>query len=82
MDRFSVVVLVCSTLTDGADCVADTALDVIRGPKVASSLTCGLHAQALVAGLARPLGPDEYMKILCTREPLRLADGQAEPRDE
>jgi hypothetical protein len=57
MDRFSVVVLVCSTLTDGADCVADTALDVIRGPKVASSLTCGLHAQALVAWTGPAIGP-------------------------
>jgi hypothetical protein len=68
MNSFIVVVFVCASGIGQSDCNADTALDVIRGPKVASEITCGLHGQATVASLARPIDTaHEYIKIGCHR---------------
>lgn len=68
MNSFIVVVFVCASGIGQSECNADTALDVIRGPKVSSEITCGLHGQATIASLARPLDTEhEYMKITCQR---------------
>jgi hypothetical protein len=68
MNSFIVVVFVCASGMDQSDCNADTALDVIRGPRVASEITCGLHGQATVASFARPIDTEhEYLKIACQR---------------
>ncbi len=68
MNSFIVVVFVCASGIGQSECNADTALDVIRGPRVASEITCGLHGQATVASLARPIDPEhEYIKIACQR---------------
>ena len=70
---YSILILICSTTLSHADCQADTALDVVRGPKVNSPTMCFLNAQTMVArtDLVQASGP-EYMKVVC--RPSKSAD--------
>jgi hypothetical protein len=71
---FQVLVLVCSTSLSPSDCQKTTALDVFLGPKVPNEMICGFHGQAFLAQTSLGTrGPNEYVKIRCTR----LSDGQA-----
>lgn len=68
------LILVCSINLSPSDCQADTALDVIRGPKVANAMECGMHGQAYIAQTAlMTRGTGEYLKIRCT--PSRAVQG-------
>ncbi len=86
MNSFTAMILICSMSTEGPDCSTDTAIDVIRGPDTDNPATCILHAESLVAGLARPMASDEYMKVVCRHRHTRLAeradDEEAAPRTE
>jgi hypothetical protein len=66
---FTVLILICSVTLAPQDCKRHSALDVIQGPQVANELMCGMHGQAFIAetALGTGLGPDEYIKIVCTR---------------
>jgi len=65
---YSILVLICSTALSHADCQAQTAVDVVRGPTVDSPMMCGFNAQAMIAGtdLVQNDGT-EYVKVMCTR---------------
>jgi hypothetical protein len=68
MNGYVAIALICGLGTGQVDCDDATALDVIRGPEVSNEILCGLHGQALVAQLARPLDTQtEYLKITCRR---------------
>ena len=65
---YSILVLICSTALSHADCQPKTAVDVIRGPTVDSSVMCGLNAQTMIARTDLVHGDGaEYMKVVCTR---------------
>lgn len=76
------LILICAAGVSPADCRPQLALDVIRGPDVASPMLCGLHGQAYVAesALANRRRDDEYLKIVCVKAGARtaLATGVAE----
>lgn len=75
---FQVLILVCSVNLAPADCQAETALDLINGPSVASEMMCGLHGQAYIAQSSlRPSPAGEYVKVKC----LRSAKGEVARRD-
>lgn len=62
-----ILILVCSTNLSSVECQADTALDVINGPQVASVWACGLQGQSLLAQtatLGRAHG--DFVKIVCS----------------
>lgn len=69
MQLIYVVVLVCSSAVARPDCQVETAIDVLVAPEVWTAASCGLQAQAYVAGsgLARNMEEGRYLKILCTR---------------
>lgn len=63
---FQVLILICSASLLRSECQIENALDVVRGPMVASEAMCGMHGQAYVAPTAMaPRGPDEFVKIRC-----------------
>ena len=66
MLSYSVVILVCSVTTSHADCKPDTAIDVMRGPKVETAMQCAFGGQALLASteLVSEDG-NEYGKVIC-----------------
>ena len=66
MLSYSVVILVCSVTTSHGDCRANTAIDVMRGPKVENLAACAFSGQALLASteLTSENG-GEYVKIVC-----------------
>jgi hypothetical protein len=63
----NMLILVCAVSIPSADCQPRTALDIIRGPDVASPVECGLYGQAYVAetALAGRNSHAEYLKIVC-----------------
>jgi hypothetical protein len=67
MAGFSIVILICSTALSHSDCQFNTALDVVRGPKVDNVVMCGLNAQTMMArtDLVQADGA-QYMKVVCT----------------
>jgi hypothetical protein len=69
MKMFQILVLICAMSISNADCQADTAIDVIRGPQVDNELMCGFHGQALLASTSLAPRPGrEYVKIQCLRQ--------------
>ncbi len=63
-----IMILVCSVNLSPADCRVETALDVISGPQAQGVVSCGLQGQALIAATSfARRGPDEYIKIKCSR---------------
>jgi hypothetical protein len=67
---FQIMILVCAIGTSRMDCQADTALDVVRGPVVASEILCGRDGQAYLAQTSIvPRGPQDYVKVQCLRMP-------------
>jgi hypothetical protein len=77
MLAYTIVILICSMSTDHADCQAETAIDVVRGPRVENVMMCAMGGQTIIAQTALAHGDGhEYLKILClpsAREP-RTAD--------
>lgn len=74
---FQVIILVCSMGLDHAACRPETAVDIIRGPKVANEIECGKIGQTTLAGNGAALAPRpglEYVKISCVRAPALQAD--------
>lgn len=70
MTPFTVSILVCSMALDQAACQPKTAIDVIRGPKLANEMQCPLMGQATLAANGAALAPKpglEYVKIQCAR---------------
>ncbi|QXX76328.1 hypothetical protein MHY1_03168 [Methylovirgula sp. HY1] len=68
MTPFTVLILVCSMALDHAACQPNTAVDVIRGPKIANEMQCGKMGQATLAANGAALAPRpglEYVKIVC-----------------
>ena len=65
---YSILVLICSTALSHADCQANTAVDVVRGPTVDNPMMCGFNAQTMIArtDLVQS-GGSEYVKVICTR---------------
>ena len=61
------VLLICALDVAPADCLPDSALDMIAGPETGDMAACGLHAQAFLAqsALAQGMGEGEYLKIVC-----------------
>lgn len=67
MTPFTILILVCSMSLDHAACKPETAIDVVRGPKVASEIECGKVGQTTLAGTALAPRPGlEYVKIVCS----------------
>lgn len=68
MTVFTIIILVCSVALDHSACQKDTATDVIRGPKVANEIECGLIGQTTIAHTTLvPRVGREYLKIKCER---------------
>lgn len=65
---YSIIVFICSTGLAHAECQANTATDVVRGPTVENEIMCGLNAQTVIArtNLVKSDGT-EYVKIVCAR---------------
>jgi hypothetical protein len=66
------LILVCSATmaADLAACTRENAMTVIRVPtECATPATCFMNAQAYLAqtSLGRELGPDDRVKIICSR---------------
>jgi hypothetical protein len=70
---YSILILVCSTVLSHSDCLAKTAIDVVRGPRVDNPMMCALNAQAMIArtDLVQNDG-SQYIKVVCT--PSKNAD--------
>ena len=76
MPSYSVVILICALNVGQPDCQPDTAIDVMRGPRVANAMMCNMAAQAMVGQTELALREGlEYMKILCipAGRPVRAA---------
>lgn len=66
MLSYTIVILICSVNIDHADCQRDTAIDVVRGPRVENVMMCGMGGQTMIAQTALAHGDGrEYLKILC-----------------
>jgi hypothetical protein len=66
MPAYSVVILICSIHIGHADCQSETAIDVVRGPRVENAMMCAMAGQAMIARTALMQGDgEEYMKLLC-----------------
>ena len=68
------VLLICALDVAPANCLPDSALDMIAGPETGDMAACGLHAQAFLAqsALAQSMGEGEYLKIVCLSPDARL----------
>jgi hypothetical protein len=67
MSGYSIVILICSATLSHADCQLNTALDVVRGPKIDNQVMCGFNAQAMIARTALvQRDGSQYMKVLCS----------------
>ena len=65
----SVVILICSISTQPQNCDSSNALATLHGGQAASSMSCGMEAQAFLGRSAlRPDPVREYAKIECLRE--------------
>lgn len=65
---YSILILICSTALSHSDCQSNTALDVVRGPKVDNAVMCTLSAQTMIARTDFVQGGGaQYMKVVCTR---------------
>lgn len=65
---FAALILICAAALPQAQCTAETAIDVIRGPAVASEIECAHSAQAALASTAiAPRAGGEYSKLVCAR---------------
>jgi hypothetical protein len=68
MSGYSILVLICSTTLSHADCQAETATDVVRGPIADNPVMCTLNAETMVAGTGLVQGDGtQYVKVVCTR---------------
>ncbi len=67
MTMLKAVLLICALDVAPADCLPETALDVLAGPETGNVTACGLHAQAFLAqsALAQGMRDGEYLKIVC-----------------
>jgi hypothetical protein len=66
MLAYTIVILICSTNTAHADCQPDTAIDVVRGPRVENAMMCAMGGQTMIAQTVLAHGDgQEYLKILC-----------------
>ena len=75
---FQILILVCAMNMSHANCQADNALDVIRGPEVPNELMCGFHGQAFLASTSiAPRSGREYTKIQC----IHASEGQQARRE-
>jgi hypothetical protein len=77
--NYTIIILICSVNTSHSDCQRDTAIDVIRGPRVENVMMCGMGGQTMVAQTALAHGDgQDYLKILCVpsdHEPRQTAGG-------
>jgi hypothetical protein len=62
------VILICTVSVAPADCLPETAIDVIAGPYADNEIVCMLHGQASMARTALAPRKGEYMKVTCSRE--------------
>jgi hypothetical protein len=69
---YSILILICSTALSHSDCLAKTALDVVRGPAVDNPMMCALNAQTMIARTDLVQDGSQYMKVVCT--PSKSAD--------
>lgn len=74
---YKVLILVCSINLAPADCQIETATAVTNAPDAPNEVMCGLHGQAYLANTAFIGERDyRYVKIKCTRSPIRQAVGR------
>jgi hypothetical protein len=70
---YSILILICSSALSHADCQAQTATDVVRGPRADNEIMCMLNAQTMIARTDLVQGDgSQYMKVLCA--PAQNAD--------
>jgi len=84
MPAYSIVILICSINIGHADCQRETAIDVVRGPRVENAMMCAMAGQAMIAQTALMQGHgEEYMKLLCipADHDVRSASRMASPQD-
>ena len=82
---YIIVILICSVNVDHSDCQRETAIDVIRGPRVENAIMCTMGGQTMVARTALAHGDGrEYLKILCipSDHEGKTVSGVAAPEDE
>ena len=73
MSDYSIIILICSVSLSHSDCQLNTALDVVRGPRVDNPVMCALNAQTMIARTDLIQGDgSQYMKVLCS--PTKSAD--------
>ena len=61
-----IVILICSTALSHSDCQFNSAVDVVRAPKVDNVVVCALNAQTMMArtDFVRADGA-QYVKVVC-----------------
>jgi hypothetical protein len=65
----TVLVLICSMTTPGADCDTKTAIDVIHTAQTNTPQQCGFMGQSMLAPTAlAPQPGKQYAKIVCVRQ--------------
>jgi hypothetical protein len=66
MSEYSIVILICSIALSHAECQPNTALDVVRGPKVDNAVMCAMNSQTMMASTDLVQGDrGQYMKVVC-----------------
>ena len=66
MSAYAIVMLICSVNLSHSECQPDTALDLVRGPRVENVMQCAAISQSMIAATAiAPREGEEYMKVMC-----------------
>lgn len=84
MAAYSIVILICSIHVGHADCGTETAIDVVRGPRVENAMMCAMAGQAMIARTALVQAGEEYLKLLCipVEDGEQSASRTTNPQDE
>lgn len=70
------LILICASVLSPATCNIDNATAVIQGPDTGGLASCGMHAQAYIAGNAMSdyLDGEHFMKVVCSGRPLEALE--------
>ncbi len=77
MSVYAIVMLICSINLSNSECQPDTALDLVRGPRVETAMQCAMIGQSMIAATAiAPREGQEYLKLMCvpSRPKVRAAE--------
>lgn len=76
------LILICASALSPATCNIDNATAVVQGPDTGGLATCGMHAQAYIAGTAMSsyLDGEHFLKLVCSGRPVEGVPATNEAR--